>query len=509
MSIKRTVHSLLFALVLASLGLLPPRTCRSEMVRMALHIDTKAGGGRYTVEEIARFVEGEGIDGAVIADHDNARITYGLFPLRHLLRRTLAFPSIEEYGALTYLADIEDASRRHPRLILIPGAEAVPFYYWEGNPLRGDLVLREWQRHMLVIGLDEPKEYENLPALHRGFGGKPRLEFFLPLAGVGMAAVGVYMTRKKIKRRFRFDRLTYTMVSRWPRLPGLLILAVSFLLFVEAYPFRSSRLDQYHGDPGATPYQALIDHADSLGALTFWAHPEASVKGEYGGVAYETSPYAHLLLETRGYDGFAIFWSGDREAGGIGGAWDTALLEYTRGGRERPVWAVGELDWEGENGRAQLGETLTLCFPEERSVEGVLSAMRAGRMISVRNDLGRSLSAIDFFMDVEAGDTARMGEELLAVTPPRIVFRMSGEGDRVLPQEVCLIRNGSLVVASGMSPGGEWIYQETGVPGPGELWYYRIVVGKGFPVIATNPVFVRGAWEPEKTSSPGVRGGAA
>jgi hypothetical protein len=94
------------------------------------------------------------------------------------------------------------------------------------------------------------------------------------------------------------------------------------------------------------------------------------VRGEYEGVAYETSPYHHLLLETKDYDGFAIFWSGDREAGGIGGAWDTALGEYARGERERPVWVVGELDWEGENGKNLLGETLTLCFPEERSARG-------------------------------------------------------------------------------------------------------------------------------------------
>jgi hypothetical protein len=461
------------------------------MVKMALHVDTMAGGGRYAVGDIARFLEEEGIDGAVISDHDNARITYGLFPFRSIVKRTLSLPSIEEYGAGTWFSDIREAQRRHPHLILIPGAEAVPFYYWEGNPLLGNLTLRGWQRHLLVVGLGDSSDIGSLPALHRRFGNTLHVRFSFLFLGAGMVAAGIYMTWKKQESRFRFDRLSYIVVSRRLRIPGIISLAASVLFLAEALPFRSSGIDQYHGDRGALPYQRLIDKADSLGALTFWAHPEAAAKGEHGGVAYESDPYHHLLLQTRNYDGFAIFWSGDAKAGGIGGAWDEALGEYARGEREKPVWAVGELDWEGEQGTGLLGETLTLCFPNERSAPGVLSAMRSGRMVAVRKGLGKEITRVDFFLASDAGDTARLGEELLTSHPPTVVFTMERSGTSGVPEAVALVRNGRLLTLLRPDGEGRWTYRETEVPGRGEIWYYRVVVGEEFAVLATNPVFVR------------------
>ena len=109
---------------------------------------------------------------------------------------------------------------------------------------------------------------------------------------------------------------------------------------------------------------------------------------------YETLPYSEHLLQTADYDGFAIFWSGDREIGSPGGIWDQVLLEYTRGERRRPAWAIGELDWQGEHGEDLIGETLTICFVDERNTAGVLSAMREGRLIGVRGATKPPESAI-------------------------------------------------------------------------------------------------------------------
>ncbi len=486
---------LLFCLVLVSaLATVPAAAGAYEVVAIAVHIDTRASGGRYGVDEIAGFLEKNGIDGAIFADHDNAEITYGLFPFRHLIKKTRSFPSIETYGAGRYLEEIEEASRRHPGLILIPGTEAVPFYYWEGNPIDRNLKLVNWQEHMLVVGLTQAKQYSELPSIHRGFNGGSRTGLSMLLLPVGMMAAGVYMVRKQVMRTIQFDKLSYTTFSRWPRIPGFIVITLGVLVLVEVSPFHSSEIDQYHGDHGAVPYQKLIDYSNAQGALTFWAHPEASVTGEYEGVKYETRPYHDHLLETKNYDGFAIFWSGDREIGSPGGIWDRVLLEYTGGERERPVWAVGELDWEGEHGEDLIGETLTICFVDERSTSGVLTAMREGRMIAVREGIGLQMTHPVFRVtDPAGGGSAATGREITVTAPPLFTFNPGFDTEEGFRGEVQLIRNGRVLIESELTPGVDWVFSETEIPSPDELWYYRLVVGGEFPVLATNPVFVRGA----------------
>ena len=55
--------------------------------------------------------------------------------------------------------------------------------------------------------------------------------------------------------------------------PGAILVIIGSLLFVNNI-FFSSAYDQYSGDPGEGPYQAVIDFAADRGAMTFWAHPE-------------------------------------------------------------------------------------------------------------------------------------------------------------------------------------------------------------------------------------------
>ena len=59
------------------------------------------------------------------------------------------------------------------------------------------------------------------------------------------------------------------------------------LLLFDNHPFRSSLVDQYHGDRGIKPYQEVIDFAVSKGALVFWNDVEAgNGKREWG--VYQT-----------------------------------------------------------------------------------------------------------------------------------------------------------------------------------------------------------------------------
>ncbi|MFQ6103590.1 MAG: hypothetical protein ACE5OP_04775 [Candidatus Glassbacteria bacterium] len=486
----RSFMSVSAALMLAAATVQPGL---AEMVSMAVHLDTEVSGGNFSIEEVATFLEKEGIDGAIFTDRDNAQITYGLYPLRRVIKKTMSFPSIESYGPKRYLEDIHRASGEHPGLILIAGAEAVPFYYWEGNYLTGDLKLMNWQEHMLVIGMENTQHFMCLPSIHRGFGGEGTFRVYSLILPAGLVVAGVYLIRKRIESSFRFDRLTYTTVRRWPRIPGALLLGLAILTLIEASPFDRREIDQYHGSQGAAPYQKLINYANSIGALTFWAHPEAGAKGSFEGIAYETYPYHSHLLESAGYDGFAIFWSGDKEIGSPGGIWDQVLRQYAKGEREKPVWAIGELDWDGVGGADMLSETLTLCFPAERSVEAVLAAMRSGRMVAVRNGVGTRLNSIEFHVSSGGLESLYIGDEIAVTDPPTITFSIDCVGEDDLLSEIQLIRNGKVIADSALPSDGKWSYQDLEMPAPDEIWYYRIMVGKGFPVLATNPIFVRGA----------------
>jgi hypothetical protein len=150
---------------------------------------------------------------------------------------------------------------------------------------------------------------------------------------------------------------------------------------VSNYPFYYHQFDQYHGDQGDRPYQALIDYANNNGALTYWAHPDApnwESPRQIGPVKIETPPYASSLLHTKGYTGFAIFAEGMHSAGLPGHEWDQTLLEYCNGERTQPVWSIGELDYGGKKSFL-LNEITNFVYVKNKSAQDILSSLKAGK----------------------------------------------------------------------------------------------------------------------------------
>ena len=73
-----------------------------------------------------------------------------------------------DLGAAKYLRAIRKARQKYPEMIIIPGSEANPFYYWTGSYFKKTLTAHDYERRILTIGMEEPKDYENLPVLHNG-----------------------------------------------------------------------------------------------------------------------------------------------------------------------------------------------------------------------------------------------------------------------------------------------------------------------------------------------------
>ena len=91
---------------------------------------------------------------------------------------------------------------------------------------------------------------------------------------------------------------------------------LSGLLAANNHPFKSSRFDAYHGDPGIEPYQEVIDYAQSKNAMVFWNHLESTNHvGKEGAMAFKTLPHPEDLILSKGFTGFqAVFSDNDQGA---------------------------------------------------------------------------------------------------------------------------------------------------------------------------------------------------
>jgi len=104
----------------------------SEYLRVegVVHLDTTIGGGTLPPDEMVERVRDAGLKIAVITDHDNMRVEYGLPLLRKIIRKRVDKGGIKEYGSGRYIETIEALKKKVPDMLILHGAEAVPFYYW-------------------------------------------------------------------------------------------------------------------------------------------------------------------------------------------------------------------------------------------------------------------------------------------------------------------------------------------------------------------------------------------
>ncbi|MFA5729242.1 MAG: hypothetical protein WC957_07420, partial [Candidatus Neomarinimicrobiota bacterium] len=159
--------------------------------------------------------------------------------------------------------------------------------------------------------------------------------------------------------------------------------------------------------------------------------------------------------------------------------------------RSKPIWAVGELDFEESNVLSNVSETLTFLFVKERSRAGVYEAMRAGRMYATRGFTGNKIVLDDFSVyDMHTGLSAFIGETLNHMHPPvAIHIRMRALTRLSKPETILLYRNKELIKKFTLNAVlDEWFVDES--PVPDKMYYYRIYAGETWPTLASNPIFV-------------------
>ncbi len=464
----------------------------------AFHVHSTVSTGSLSLDQLAEQAEGLGLDAVILSDNFVLRLEYGLPPLRRVFRKTVSLPSVLDYGVERYLADIAAVQARHPGVLLIPGVEVMPHYYWTGSLLERNLTMHNSQKNLLVLGLSRAEDYAALP-VHGNFGSyRYGWETALNVTPGLLLLPAAWLWRRRAYRTIRVGITPSTVTKRY-RTPALVLAGVAVPLLVLAWPFSQPIYSQYDDDLSYSPYQALIDAVTSRGGIVIWSMPEArdfnvySV-GPLGPVTIKTDPHPEALLRTNGYTGFGGVYQDTRSATQPGGVWDKAIRRYLTGGGSAPPFVSGEIAFHtpGEAG-IELDQVLTVLWARERTAAGVLEAMRTGQMYAVhqpQKDFGLRLDTFSVECDrgarvAHSGETLeRRGAQDLAV---RVSVSATDQG--IHPITVTVIKSGRVLVRlRGQTPFAERIVDTE--PPSEEPEAYRVEIrGKG--ELLSNPVIVK------------------
>ncbi|MFA5794945.1 MAG: hypothetical protein WC980_07780 [Candidatus Brocadiia bacterium] len=139
-----------------------------QQVAGVIHLQTPVSGGKRTVNDYVDLARKSNIGVVCITDHDNQRYQYGLWPFRWLIKKTEERASVMTFGIANYLVAINQANQSAKDVLVIDGMEVTPYYYWTGSYFQDTLTLNNRHKHLLVLGLDKAKYYQDLPTVANG-----------------------------------------------------------------------------------------------------------------------------------------------------------------------------------------------------------------------------------------------------------------------------------------------------------------------------------------------------
>ena len=460
-------------------------------VTTVFHVHSDMSTGIDSLESLVAQARSYGIEAIILTDNFLLRFEYGLLPLPGLIRWTVTLPSVMSSGVVRYLEAIRETNQRHPDVLLVPGVEVVPHYYWTGSLFGKDLTMHDAQKNILVVGLPSETDYKQLPVA----GSYAAYEYgwltVLWLSPVLLVAPAIWLLNRRAERKVSVGL-------------GVLFLIVAGLLLFNNYPFGRPPFDVYQDGNGLQPYQRLIEYVRERGGLTVWSMPQVNDSHRYsfgrlGIVTVTTDPYPEALLRTADYTAFGALYEEAITMTDPGSVWDAVLGDYIRGHRSSPIWGVGEDAYHG-SGHAgkQLFDVETIMWVKERTPGALLDAMSKGRMYALQRSKEYGLVLNEFTLLSEAtGGSAISGQTLRVPTLTPVLLRLAVSSDdgRSHQTAVQVIRSGRAMKMGTESVPFTLTLRDM-APAAGEMSYYRLMIGKGDHRIVSNPIFVRGESSP-------------
>lgn len=461
-------------------------------LRAAIHVHSTMSTGALNLESLARRAEEQQLDVLILSENFSLRYDYGLPPLEGFLKYNVAFPSVTEYGVQRFLDEVRIVQHRHPNVIIIPGVEVAPHYYWTGSLLRGDLTMHNAQRNLLVIGLEKAEYYEFLPSQGNSCSFVWSWQSVVNGLPLLLLVPAVWLWKSQ---GFRCSDRRRS-VSRLRPVLAIFLVITCVVLMTNAWPIRTPVYSSHDGTVGYRPYQALIDRAVERGALVFWSMTEARdfsrhSFGPLGTVTIKTEPHPEALVLTRGYTGFGGLYQDTRRVIAPGGVWDQLLRSRAVHDQDMFPALIGEAAFHGTaNVGKDLDRVYTVIQTPERTAAGIMASLKKGRTYAVARGDQNILLRLDEFRVLNNGQSAGIGETLHRSSGELIVrVAVSTFDGKPYEARVRIIRSGQVIKQiEGRTP--LQIELADREAQRGERLNYRMeVVGKGGELL-TNPIYV-------------------
>ena len=376
-------------------------------------------------------------------------------------------------------------------MILVPGVEVKPYYYWTGTPWN-KLTLHNFNRHLTVSGLSE-EDLSDLPVIGNATWNNTTKQRLPALVPALILLVGVSLVFSERRRPVRL-REHGVVKRRLLRKFAMFSVGLSLFATWNNYPF--GRLaDPYSGEHDLRPYQRLIDYVVSKDGLVYWSHPEARYHDvEAGGAKMVSRPYPGDLLATDNYHGLAGIYGDQIRVTLPGETWDRTLMQYLNGLRRRPPYVVTDIDFHYfKRGGARWyeldgGQTI-LLMPEKSKLE-VLRALRTGRSYATFQGEKERVALCEFRLQTADGGAAAQGSEISGISPLQIRIQLDwvGKAQEDLPFALQLIRNGQIIESLEQPLPILLAVKQNLAPG---RYYFRLrAVSKRKYEVLSNPLFV-------------------
>src|SRR6185437_12560221 len=492
----RKIATVLFAAAIGLVEMAAGSTAESATeqysLRAAIHVHSTMSTGSFSLESLARRAEEQQLDALILSENFTLRYDYGLPPFEGFLKYHVTFPSVIEYGVQRFLDEVHAVQRRHPNLIIIPGVEVAPHYYWTGSLLHGDLTMHNAQRNLLVIGLEKAEDYELLPSLGNSCSfvwGWQSVVNGLPLLLL-VPAVWLWKPQDSQCSDWRGSP------SRRPVL-AIFLMITCIVLMMNAWPMKTPVYSSHDGNVGYRPYQALIDRAVERGALVFWSMTEARdfsrhSFGPLGTVTIQTEPHPEALILTRGYTGFGGLYQDARRVIASGGVWDQLLRSRVVQDQDMSPTLIGEVAFHSiTDAGKDLDRVYTVIQTSERTTAGIMAALKQGRTYAVVRGDQNILLRLDEFRLLNNGQSAGIGETLRGRGNGDIIVcvGVSAIDGKPYATKLRIIRSGQVIKQiEGQTPLQIELVDRGGQRG--EWLNYRVeVVGKGGELLS-NPIYV-------------------
>jgi hypothetical protein len=471
-----------------------------RQVRAVVHVHSTWSTGDQSLEQLVARARAAGVEAIILGENFLQRFEYGLPPLRGLLRHRVEYPSLEAKGVERFLREVESVNARQVDVVVIPGAEIIPHYYWSGSLWRGTLTMHDAQKNLLALGLTRAEDYRQLPVVGNDQAGPLDLHTLWLASPVLLVIPGTWLLRVRRRHTVQLQRFRVTEERRLV-LPGLVCFAAAVLLLANNYPFRRQAFSPYDVRPGLRPHQAAIDFIAERGGVAAWSLPEARdhqmvTRGPFR-ATIRTEPHPDALLETDRFTAFGGIYEDTTTFTQPGGGWDVLLQHYLAGHRAAPAWAIGEAAYHAEeHAGKQFGAVQTVLLSDGKEPAALLRAMREGRMYAVRRTREASYVLSQFQARLPGKPPIEAGGRL-AASPrerPELHAAITSASGKPLPVEVRLIRSGRVVQQVTAATPVTLRYQEDPLETGARLVYRLEAQGPGGRILG-NPVFVLGGAE--------------